>query len=828
MVSPEPPKEVTTADAAPLPRGGRSRRKQPAVTSPTPSTDPPSPDVASPPVTVEEKPVGSKGRRGKKAVTSPVINETPVTVPAIPDTVKDSVKTTEEDEPTPVKRTGRGRKKSTPSKVVSDQPIENAVPAPSVPEIPQKEPQEQVSKKARKSAEPKSEPEPPTRSTRSRRGRTSEEAPLISSPNEAQSTSTTVEPPVEPKPALPTDECIERLVPKLRVKAYAGKSVVVPSQSSTEMAPMTPTKPVDEAPKSKEIKPVEKSTPDTDTPVTETTAPVKGRGRRGRRAVQQVEEHSPPSVAVQSEQQQPAVPTPSVVEEEKPTSRSRKRRISDERPQRPQSSDSDGFDDRSPIAEFEQPPATPDSDVEEQRGGKRAKMRGKHVDVNVRKEVETKKLQEIQTSSASEDDPAPKRRGRWAKKTDPEPAVETSFKTPDKVTRGRKGKRPSEPEPEPEATTSEMEIAHPKDEPVADKSADTDDSPKAKSPDYKKPKVEKEEEPEPSSVEAKVTPPPVATKSKGGRPRKAAQKTASVEKEEPAKPEETPKSKETEPQEVPQSQSKPEPETKPSTTQETPKKTGRKRQTFLEREVDTNLVLPTSLDTPVRQSRRIAQQKIREEADRRKMEEVMLAQMKRESEKKKRQEAKDVDFVPDDDSDEEDSKDSKKRRKKGKKDRPWATSSEDSEDDHEDEEEEHEHSDDHRSVVKSDHEFSCESDVDDGQAVPVKRARTVKKEDQSDSDDDNPDHACQTCKKIDHPEWILLCDSCDKGYHCSCLKPVLFLIPEGDWFCPTCQHAQLIQQLEGTLEQFDVKTKEFEEAEKERIKQQEEEEKRKV
>lgn len=117
--------------------------------------------------------------------------------------------------------------------------------------------------------------------------------------------------------------------------------------------------------------------------------------------------------------------------------------------------------------------------------------------------------------------------------------------------------------------------------------------------------------------------------------------------------------------------------------------------------------------------------------------------------------------------------------------------------------------------------------------MPVKRARTVRKEDASEDEDDNPDHACQKCTKTDHPEWILLCDTCDKGYHCSCLKPVLFLIPEGDWFCPTCQHAQLIEQLEGKLEEFDTLTKAFQIAEKVREKkraalqrEQEEEEKR--
>lgn len=47
---------------------------------------------------------------------------------------------------------------------------------------------------------------------------------------------------------------------------------------------------------------------------------------------------------------------------------------------------------------------------------------------------------------------------------------------------------------------------------------------------------------------------------------------------------------------------------------------------------------------------------------------------------------------------------------------------------------------------------------------------------------------CKKCGKGDHPEWILLCDKCDAGWHASCLRPQLWVIPEGEWFCPPCQH----------------------------------------
>lgn len=52
------------------------------------------------------------------------------------------------------------------------------------------------------------------------------------------------------------------------------------------------------------------------------------------------------------------------------------------------------------------------------------------------------------------------------------------------------------------------------------------------------------------------------------------------------------------------------------------------------------------------------------------------------------------------------------------------------------------------------------------------------------------DYACEKCGQADHPEWILLCDKCDHGYHASCLRPPIMLIPEGDWFCPPCQHVK--------------------------------------
>lgn len=45
---------------------------------------------------------------------------------------------------------------------------------------------------------------------------------------------------------------------------------------------------------------------------------------------------------------------------------------------------------------------------------------------------------------------------------------------------------------------------------------------------------------------------------------------------------------------------------------------------------------------------------------------------------------------------------------------------------------------------------------------------------------------CQVCGK-DYPEnTMLLCDSCNQGYHMECLVPALHALPSNDWFCSTC------------------------------------------
>lgn len=81
------------------------------------------------------------------------------------------------------------------------------------------------------------------------------------------------------------------------------------------------------------------------------------------------------------------------------------------------------------------------------------------------------------------------------------------------------------------------------------------------------------------------------------------------------------------------------------------------------------------------------------------------------------------------------------------------------------------------------------------------------------------DFPCQKCGKSDHPEWVLLCDTCDSGWHCSCLRPPLLVIPEGEWFCPPCQHLKLVDSLRIRLIEYDkqLNKKVLEDRRKERL-----------
>ncbi|XP_056139717.1 remodeling and spacing factor 1 isoform X2 [Lampris incognitus] len=88
--------------------------------------------------------------------------------------------------------------------------------------------------------------------------------------------------------------------------------------------------------------------------------------------------------------------------------------------------------------------------------------------------------------------------------------------------------------------------------------------------------------------------------------------------------------------------------------------------------------------------------------------------------------------------------------------------------------------------------------------------------DSSQSEEVPNEDACTHCGLPNHPELILLCDSCDSGYHTACLRPPLMLIPDGEWFCPPCQHKLLCERLEEQLQNLDSALKKRERAERRR------------
>ena len=50
-------------------------------------------------------------------------------------------------------------------------------------------------------------------------------------------------------------------------------------------------------------------------------------------------------------------------------------------------------------------------------------------------------------------------------------------------------------------------------------------------------------------------------------------------------------------------------------------------------------------------------------------------------------------------------------------------------------------------------------------------------------------HYCESCQLISDEHVMILCDSCNRGWHTYCLKPPLQAVPEGDWLCSGCLQA---------------------------------------
>jgi len=75
---------------------------------------------------------------------------------------------------------------------------------------------------------------------------------------------------------------------------------------------------------------------------------------------------------------------------------------------------------------------------------------------------------------------------------------------------------------------------------------------------------------------------------------------------------------------------------------------------------------------------------------------------------------------------------------------------------------------------------------------------------------------CVLCGKSSRPDLLLLCDSCDDAWHTHCLRPKLWFVPDGDWFCPICEHNSLLKKLTFALLSLreDLKKREVEEKKK--------------
>ena len=69
-----------------------------------------------------------------------------------------------------------------------------------------------------------------------------------------------------------------------------------------------------------------------------------------------------------------------------------------------------------------------------------------------------------------------------------------------------------------------------------------------------------------------------------------------------------------------------------------------------------------------------------------------------------------------------------------------------------------------------------------GKKGSAKKAESPTSSEAEGEDEADVDFACKKCATSDHPDWILLCDKCDDGWHASCLRPALMVIPEGNWW----------------------------------------------
>ena len=65
-------------------------------------------------------------------------------------------------------------------------------------------------------------------------------------------------------------------------------------------------------------------------------------------------------------------------------------------------------------------------------------------------------------------------------------------------------------------------------------------------------------------------------------------------------------------------------------------------------------------------------------------------------------------------------------------------------------------------------------------------SREVQPAERAEEEEGEVETVCEECGRGDREHLLLLCDSCDRGYHTSCLTPALARVPPGSWHCQDC------------------------------------------
>uniref|UniRef100_A0A914ZF67 PHD-type domain-containing protein n=1 Tax=Parascaris univalens TaxID=6257 RepID=A0A914ZF67_PARUN len=86
-------------------------------------------------------------------------------------------------------------------------------------------------------------------------------------------------------------------------------------------------------------------------------------------------------------------------------------------------------------------------------------------------------------------------------------------------------------------------------------------------------------------------------------------------------------------------------------------------------------------------------------------------------------------------------------------------------------------------------------DMEDDEECDSGEEKDIRKERKKATDETK----CKKCDKSSNPEVLLLCDMCDEAWHTWCLRPMLWYVPDDDWFCPKCQHAMLVEKFVSVL-----------------------------